>query len=136
MSEKPKKKSRNKSRKKSQKTSTAAKKWKCASMALAKRRERIFVRGIDADGQIVFEKSFGYDKWFADLHPVVCENDFRHKLGIVKIFLKRYGDDGKLLHDTFHDYSPENGEYIYGECRFPYANPGSATLNDMYIARY
>ena len=89
-----------------------------------------------SDGRIVFERSFGYRKWFKDLHPVISENEFRRELGIVKVLLKRYGQDGKLLHDTFQDYSPETGKYIYGECRFPYANPGSGILDDMYVARY
>ena len=126
-----------KQKKKPRKKSTASpKKWKSADMAPEKRKERIFVRGLDTDGQIVFERSFGYKKWFKDLHPVVRENTFRRKLRIVKILIKRYGQDGKLLHDTFHDYSPETGEYIYGECRFPYANPGSGILDDMHVARY
>ena len=102
-----------------ERTDKASQKWKCASIPPEKRKERIYVRALGADGLIVFEKSFGCKKWFRDLHPVVGENDFRRQHGIVKILMKRYGMYGELLHDIFHDYSPETGEYLYGECLHP-----------------
>ncbi|TFH41546.1 MAG: hypothetical protein E4H01_14790, partial [Lysobacterales bacterium] len=83
------------------------KKWACASMSREKRKERIYIRALNFDGRIVFEKSFGCNRWFEDLHPIVRENEFRRERRIVKILMKRYDQLGTLLHDIKHDYSPE-----------------------------
>ena len=90
--------------------------WKCESMAAAKRKDRVFVRGFDKAGGVVFDKTFGGKKWFEDLHPVVTTNAFRRERRIVRILVKRYDKYGALLHDTLQDYSPQTGEYVHGQC--------------------
>ena len=101
------------------KSPKGSQKWKCATTPPAKRRERMYVRGLDADGRVVFEKSFACKRWFEDLHPVVMQNALRRELGVVRILMRRYNKYGSLIHDILHDYSPETGEYVYGECRHP-----------------
>lgn len=98
---------------------TSPQEWKCESMPPAKRKDRIYVRGLDADGRIVLDRCFACRPWFKGLHPVVMHNAFRRERGIVRILMKRYDKYGQLLHDILHDYCPASGEYVHGQCLHP-----------------
>lgn len=93
--------------------------WNCETLAVQRRKDRVYVRAVDESGCIAFERSFGQKIWFKNLHPVISEEEFRRQRGIVKVFVKRYDKYGDLLHDSYQDYSAETGEYLYGQCRHP-----------------
>ncbi len=97
----------------------AVQNWKCTTMPADKRKNRIFVRGLDENLKIVFERAFGYKGWARNLHPVVMQNEFRRDHSIVMIVMKRYDKYGDLLHDIMHEYSADTGEYVFGQNLHP-----------------
>jgi len=42
----------------------------------------------------VFKKSMSLTNWYEELHPIVDSNDFRRKLGVVRLDGTQYGANG------------------------------------------
>jgi len=82
-----------------------------------KRKDTMFMQCFDKDGEKTIDVAIQQDKWYKDLHPAIISPAYRLKHGIVKITMQLYGREGYLRQNIFHDYSPETGEYAYGECR-------------------